>query len=221
MRIKVNFLENIIELEENKICSLQVENKKYFYRIVYELYKIANGRISDELDIEDLENNKMCINIILNYFDFESCIRKYQNEIIKYISLNASETERDNINKKYNIFSNEVLKLINEYNLPLNINDELTFQNILKNVKLSINNKENILENLFTIIDLESKLKINKMLIFVSLKQYLTEEELTELYKYCIYNKVMIFMIDNQLYKSKNEYEKIIAVDDNLNEFML
>ena len=217
MRIKVNFLENIIELEENKICSLQVENKKYFYRIVYELYKIANGRISDELDIEDLENNKMCINIILNYFDFESCIRKYQNEIIKYISLNASETERDNINKKYNIFSNEVLKLINEYN----INDELTFQNILKNVKLSINNKENILENLFTIIDLESKLKINKMLIFVSLKQYLTEEELTELYKYCIYNKVMIFMIDNQLYKSKNEYEKIIAVDDNLNEFML
>ena len=221
MRIKVNFLENIIELEENKICSLQVENKKYFYRIVYELYKIANGRISDELDIEDLENNKMCINIILNYFDFESCIRKYQNEIIKYISLNASETERDNINKKYNIFSNEVLKLINEYNLPLNINDELPFQNILHNVKLSINNKENILENLFTIIDLESKLKINKMLIFVSLKQYLTEEELTELYKYCIYNKVMIFMIDNQLYKSKNEYEKIIAVDDNLNEFML
>ena len=221
MRIKVNFLENIIELEENKICSLQVENKKYFYRIVYELYKIANGRISDELDIEDLENNKMCINIILDYFNFESCIRKYQNEIIKYISLNASETERDNINKKYNIFSNEVLKLINEYNLPLNINDELTFQNILKNVKLSINNKENILENLFTIIDLESKLKINKMLIFVSLKQYLTEEELTELYKYCIYNKVMIFMIENQLYKSKNEYEKIIAVDDNLNEFML
>ena len=114
-----------------------------------------------------------------------------------------------------------ILKLISEYDLPLSVNEEMNFQDILKNVKFSINNKKTVLENLFLIIDLESILKINDLLIFVNLKQYLNEADINELYKYAIYNDVKLTLIDNQLYKDKNEFENKIIIDSDLNEFVI
>lgn len=221
MNIKINFLENIIKIEEGKINNIEINNKSYFYRIVNELYKVSKGLDSEDVEIISSEKKKNNINMILNLFDFELYTKKYLNEIIKYILFNTPEITQEKINKKYNNFVLEILKLISEYDLPLNVNEEMNFQDILKNVKFSINNKKTILENLFLIIDLESILKINDLLIFVNLKQYLNEADIKELYKYAIYNDVKLTLIDNQLYKDKNEFENKIIIDSDLNEFVI
>lgn len=221
MNIKINFLENIIKIDDDKINNIEINNKSYFYRIVNELYNVSKGLDSDDVEIISFEKKKININMILNLFDFELYTKKYLNEIIKYILLNTSEINQEKISKKYNNFILEILKLINEYDLPLNVNEEMNFQDILKNVKFSINNKKTVLENLFLIIDLESILKVNDLLIFVNIKQYLNEVDINELYKYAIYNNVKLTLIDNQLYKDKNEFENKIIIDSDLNEFVI
>ena len=221
MNIKINFLENIIKIDKARINNLEINNKSYFYRIVNELYKVSKGLDSEDVEIISSEKKKTNINMILNLFDFELYTKKYLNEIIKYILFNTPEITQEKINKKYNNFVLEILKLISEYDLPLSVNEEMNFQDILKNVKFSINNKKTVLENLFLIIDLESILKINDLLIFVNLKQYLNEADINELYKYAIYNDVKLTLIDNQLYKDKNEFENKIIIDSDLNEFVI
>ena len=104
--------------------------------------------------------------------------------------------------------------------LPLTVVDK-DINNIVKLIKLSINYKNDLLDNLLLLIDLEKILKISNILIFVNLKQYLEQEELIELYKYAIYNQIKIILIDSQAYGTKLLYEKKLIIDKDLVEFML
>ena len=99
--------------------------------------------------------------------------------------------------------------------------EEITIENIIKNLKLSISPKNDLLNNLLLLIELERVLKTNNLLIFINLKQYLSDEELNELYKYALYNSINLLMIDSQCYKNMNEYEKKLIIDSNLDEFVV
>ena len=94
-------------------------------------------------------------------------------------------------------------------------------ENLFKILKISINKKDSLIDNLFLIIDLENKFKLNKLLVFINLKQYLSKEELIEFYKYCIYNNVMIILVDSQTYGTTIKYEKKLIIDSNLDEYLL
>ena len=87
--------------------------------------------------------------------------------------------------------------------------------------KIKINCKEELLDNLLLLIDLEKELNSNNILFFVNLKQYLIKEEIKEFYKYSIYNQIKIVMIDSQSYGVNLDNEKKLIIDDNLDEFML
>ena len=88
-------------------------------------------------------------------------------------------------------------------------------------LKINVEKKNNLLDNLLILIDINNIFKINELLIFVNLKQYLNKEELNELYKYSVYNNVKILLIDSQSYGTCNEYEKKLIIDSNLDEFLL
>lgn len=49
----------------------------------------------------------------------------------------------------------------------------------------------------------------------------ITNQELLELYKYAIYNKINIILIDSQCYGGTLEYENKLIIDRNLDEFMI
>ncbi len=57
MMIKFNFLDNIIEITDDFITTIEVENKKYFYRIIKNLYDIEKGILSENIVFFD-ENRK-------------------------------------------------------------------------------------------------------------------------------------------------------------------
>ena len=50
---------------------------------------------------------------------------------------------------------------------------------------------------------------------------YILIPYLIELYKYAIYNKIKILLIDSQSYGTTTSYENKLIVDSNLDEFML
>ena len=55
----------------------------------------------------------------------------------------------------------------------------------------------------------------------MNLKQYLTKEEVREFYKYAIYNSIKVIMIESSKYDYFNDYEKVIVIDQSLEESMI
>ena len=61
MKHNIKYLDNIIEISNNTIESIEIENKQYFYRLVNDLNSISNGEIV--ADISLLNNDNKEINV--------------------------------------------------------------------------------------------------------------------------------------------------------------
>lgn len=224
MKIKLDFLDNTIEFIDGYINVIEIENKKYFFRTVNDLIQLNEG-ILEEIKVFD-DNFKEVnltnkINIIIDYFNIDFNNKKIQNEIYKKTLIKTDEKISKQITNEYKKLSLLIKKLIKNIDLPIFIDDNLEINSILKMIKLSFIVKDDILDKLLLLIDIENQLRIDNLLIFVNLKQYLSKDELKELYKYSIYKSVKILLIDSQSYGISNKYEKKLLIDENLDEYVL
>lgn len=223
MNITYTFLDNKIELHNDYVNSIEVLNKKYFYRLTSLIYKYSNGESVEELyfteDDKELKlGNK--IRIITDFYNFDFNNKKYINELIKIISSNSDENLLNKLNTNYNKIYKELENIIYDVdlNFKVNINDEFSINEILKNFDLSIPSNGRLIDNLILLIDIEKRFNLNKILVFINLKQYLSKDELIEFEKYCIYNNIYVILFDNIEYSKLKKYENKIIVDKDLNE---
>ena len=225
MKLCIKYLDNNLVLNTSEVCALEIENKRYFYRVVNDLYMASNGNISDDIILLDKNNKEINISnklkIFLNYFDFGLTDKKYANDISKYITNNITDENKELLAKQYNKIISIYKKILNDIDLPLIIDSEISIENITKIMKININSSKDLLSNLFILIDLENLFHTKNILVFINLKQYLTNEEIEELYKYSIYNEVQLILIDSQSYGTTLSQEKKLIIDENLDEFML
>ena len=225
MKINVNYLENEIDIVPDCVFAIEIENKKYFYRLTHELYNIYQGIVSNEITLYDDSNQEITgtnkIKIFINYFDFQLDSKKYINDISKYIENNISEENKMKLINEYKKIISLYKKSLNEIDLPICINPDFDVESLTKLLKIKLEMKNEILDNLLLIIDLENVLNRKNILFFINLKQYLTNDELLELYKYSIYRQIPIVLIDSQNYGTSLKYEKKLIIDSELDEFML
>lgn len=224
MNIKIEYFDNVISLVSGIINVIEIENKKYFYRCINDLYLICNEGYSDDIIFFEEEKEKNMngkIKVFINYFDFQFDSKKYLNDICKYVNENIDDEYKNDLVILYNKIIKVYKKVLNGLDLPLSVETDVSVDTIIRFVKVGIKPKIELLDNLFLLIDLEKVLKTNNLLIFVNLKQYLSKNELVELYKYAIYNNVQLLLIDSQAYGGTLEYEKKIIVDENLDEFVI
>lgn len=225
MKLKVNYFENIINLNDDHVQVIEIENKKTFYRFISNLYAMKNGDKLNEIYFYNKLNEEININekieVYTDFFNFDFNSKKNLSSlnkcIINYLSPDTKEAILNNFQKLYKIISKHLF----DFDLPLEISDNVNLEDVLKLMKISINNKNDLLDNLLLLIDLENMLKVNNILFFVNLKQLLSKEEIIEFYKYAIYNNIKIVLIDSQSYGIKLEYENKLIIDENLDEFVL
>ena len=225
MKLCIKYIDNNLVFNNEYINCLEVENKNYFYKIVKELNNIANGEMEDNVIFTDNESNEINIinkiNIIIDYFNIDFNSKKILSLINKKINSSISVNDKDNLSKLYNKVKKIYLPILNDMDLNIDINNDFDLDLIVKLLNVSIKNKDNILDNLFLLTDIEHELNISKLLVFVNLKQYLNEQELIELYKYLLYNNIVVLLIDSQAYGVCNEYEKKIIIDNELEEYKI
>lgn len=224
IRLSIKYIDNDLELDNDKIQAIEIENKRYFYRLVKDIYSICSGEVvedicllCDDKEIAGLNRFK----IFVNFFDFNLNSKRYVNDILKYVVNSISEVNREMLLKQYKKIVDIYKKVLNDIDLPLVIESELDIETVTKLIKINIDLKNDLLESLFVLIDLENIFQLKNVLIFINLKQYLTKEELEELYKYAIYNDVPLLLIDSQSYGTTLTREKKLIVDENLDEFVL
>lgn len=225
MKLIIKYIDNDIELKENEISTIEIENKRYFYRIVKDLYDIYDNELSEDIYLID-DNNKEInvsnkIKIFIDYFNFKLDSKKYTNDITKYINKILSEETKEILSHQYKKIINLYKKELNNIDLPLVLDTDLDIENITKLIKVSIDTNKELINNLFTLIDLENIFQTKNILVFINLKQYLSKEEIEELYKYSIYNGITLLLIDSQSYGTTLTNERKLIIDENLDEFML
>lgn len=225
MTINVEYFDNVIKLEDDFVVSIEIENKNVFYRFIKDFYEISYGNVLEEVkffnqDMKEL-NSSVKVQVFSNYFEIDFDSKKISNALLKYVYENISDIDRQSIIKSQQKLIDIYNKILNELDLPLNVNSDISVEAISKYLKISINKPLTLLDNLFLLIDLERELKINELLLFVNLKSYLSKDELIELYKYSIYNKVKILLVDAFNYGVTLNNEKKLIVDENLDEIML
>lgn len=225
MKINIDYIENEIILLDNKIFTLEIENKSYFYRLINDFNLVSKNVLSDNIKFFDDKNSEIDlsnkIDVVVDYFNIDFNSKKITNSLYKLISTNISDDDKSKLENYYVKIKNVLSKSFLDYNLPLIINDEFNIEIVLKLLKVNIESKNNLLDNLFLLIDINNIFHINELIIFVNLKQYLSNDELLELYKYCLYNNVRILLIDSQCYGVTNKFEKKLIIDGNLDEFLL
>lgn len=225
MKIKINYFDNEINFNNEFINVIEIESKNYFYRFIRDLNRIVNEGYSDDVIFINDDNSEKNMNgklkVVVDYFDFNFDSKKYTNDILKYVNGSMNEDDKKDLYNLYNKIVKMYDKILNEVELPLSVESDISIENITKFMKVSINKNNGLLDNLLLLIDLERVLKLNNILFFVNLKQYLTKVELIELYKYAIYNQVSILLVDSQSYGTTLYYEKKLIIDNNLDEFMI
>ena len=218
MKFKISFIENIIEVNTEYVRCIEIENKNYFYRVVSLLNNFDNGEeLQDKIDFIDKINFKL----ITDYFNMNLNEKKTLNDVIKCVKENIDETNYDKLLKNYQRLYNLFSSSLDNIDLPIYIEEDVNIDNIIKLMNIKIKKEDNILKNLFIFIEIIKELQNYNLLVLVNLKQYLTKEELNEFYKYAIYNKVALLLIDNISYGIAQKYEKKLIIDDNLEEYIV
>lgn len=225
MKIKIDFVDSIIDFDISNIYSFEIYNKKYLYRISSLFYGISNSDLPEEVECFDKDNNELKISnkirFFSDYFDFGFDSKKYSTDITRYILSNIEQYDSENILRTFSKLCKLIDKELQKTDLSISVSIEEGIENVIKMFKLKINQKADLLDNLLLIIDLEVALSSNKILCFMNLKQYLTKEEVREFYKYAIYNSIKVIMIESSKYDYFNDYEKVIVIDQSLEESMI
>ena len=225
MRLSIKYIDNVITFDNKSINCLEIENKSYFYKIVNDINNISVGNIIEDVIFTDDEYKELNlsnkINITFDYFNFDFNSKKIISIINKKVNENISINDKDDLSKLYNKIRKIYLPILNDMDLNIDINNDFDLDLMIKLLNITIKSKDNLLDNLFLLIDIEKELNINKIIVFINLKQYLNKNELIELYKYLLYNNIVVLLIDSQSYGICNEYEKKIIIDEELEEYKI
>ena len=121
MIINIDYLENNIMINDNKIICLEIENKNYFYRIVKDFCDIANGVISEQINISDYNNKELNLNgklmVIIDYFNFDFNSKKILNNLYKTLTECFDEQDKIRISNYYNKIKNIISSSLSDLNV--------------------------------------------------------------------------------------------------------
>lgn len=229
MIMKIFSLENDIIFKEEYINVLQIQDKKLFTNVINSLNDNINN-IEDTKERIIILDNDIEIKIekevlmIIDVFNIDFNQKKIQSALYNKIEkIYKQEFERMSefqiILQKLQL---NVLDVFNEFPFEFNYKESIGIQEYLKLLGLKIsNNKGKIIDTVFSLIDVVEYLSAAKLLVFVNLKLYPSDDELNEIYKYAMYKKVNILLIETGEEKEPLENEKILYIDSDYDEIVL
>jgi CRISPR-associated protein Csn2 len=229
MIMKIFSLENDITFTEEYINVLQIQDKKLFTNVINSLNDNINN-IEDTKERIIILDNDTEIKIekealmFIDVFNIDFNQKKIQSALYNKIE-KIYKQEFERMSEFQTIFQKlqlNVLDVFNEFPFEFNYKESIGIQEYLKLLGLKIsNNKGKITDTIFSLLDVVEYLSVAKLLIFVNIKLYLGNDEIQEVYKYAMYKKVNILLIETGEEKESLENEKILYIDSDYDEIIL
>ena len=205
-------------LENNNSIMIIIENKKYFYNFIIDLQlsysEINSIKLFDEKE-KELKNTDY-IEVIPSIFTMDINNKKNISALLKIIKTSNKELIQNNlidINNKLEQFSNH-LKL--ETDITFESNVDFSDDELLKVLNIYIDcDKQSLLEIIYQYIKATYELRNIKIFVFISLLDYLDDDELKLLLKNC---KLLGVILINIEIKDNNfvDFHKKFILDKSL-----
>lgn len=187
------------ELQENQILVWTIENPTVFSDVVLSFWQQVNGGEGNLLlsgKLESLSISKKT-DLIVNPFAVNINNKKILTALYKElsaISINELQDQTGNLNSTVISYLDNLCSMVP---YPLEFDLELETVGLLKAMDVKVDDHpESLLEKLESYVKAMHQICKIPVFIFVNLKQYLTEEECLEYYKYCMYEKVQIILLE-------------------------
>ena len=228
MKLKLFEYENSIEFD-NYINIICFENKKEFASKIEDLYRFCEGEeipnkfaLTDNGNLISLSKTCLLINDILGFnLNDKKVLQKiyyliYENYKIE----DESEMEFNNCINNLKIFFQKIMLSMD---LDLNANYEVDLLDLMKVFKPSIDIEDMTFKSkIFNIIDLCSEVNLYKIIIFRNIKALFDISELEEIYKYSLYKKIHLLLLEQgDVSKVDSDYEKILFIDKDYDEHVI
>lgn len=218
-------LENTINFDENPII-LVIENKKEFCAFLQEL-KIQLDSETGGFTLYDEKNkeNKLSAycEMVVDYLGLSLNDRKIIGALYKKLQNDFAVSGDCSFLASVNENVSKLLEnIIFDSDFDLTFDADINISDLFKLYGLKIvEDYENLFEKLINYIDVCIGLKKLKLLMFVNIKSYLTNEELQQLYKHCEYKKIKLLLLENRVPQQTMDEEEIIVIDEDLCQFRL
>lgn len=188
-----------MELQENQVFILSVENQRAFSKMVYDLWHQVNGGdggfiLSEEEKIKSISS---LLEFIVNPFSVDCNDRKILSKLYKELQEIAGASALQSLGE----VNRAVLQFLDhlEMESPYSLHYELEtdFIALLKSYDVKLEAaSESFLENIVNYMRILHQLGGKEIVVFLNLKQYVTQDELQQLYQFAFYEKIYILILE-------------------------
>lgn len=206
------------ELLENKVTVISIDNKPLFTKCIYDLWLQSKGELGECIlsNNEEIITFSKSVSLIMNIFDIDVNNKKILTRVYKELTENATDYFSDSFSEIQKNIVNTMDKLIESVPYSLVYEDSMDISALLKLVNMRLNQVEgDPLALFFDYIQLESKICNINTYIVVNIKDYFSEEELKEFYKFLFYNKINLIIIESHQSALFPEEKNWIIDEDN------
>ncbi|MCF2643016.1 MAG: type II-A CRISPR-associated protein Csn2 [Lachnospiraceae bacterium] len=205
-----------IELRENTASVIVLEDVVGRLPFVEELYSQVMGKEGNWLLVEDEKNYELGkkVEMILEPFSLELNNKKVKAKLYQDIKEIAQDYCFKQGLELHSRICNYLESLLERIPYPVKYEEEWNILELLKAYGVELVEEcDSICEKLFTYIKLVNQVCGISIFITVNLKQYLTENQILELYKLAKYSKIQLVLIEFNMSDKKMECEDVFILD--------
>ncbi len=208
----------VFTLQDDNANVIIIENSSLFYALMQELSLQCEGKevsflLSDTLKELPIEKN---INFVGDMFGFSVNERKLATKLLSRLSEKALDEEHfSKTNEIMSQIEQYMLELISDCDVSVHLENSIDIAMLLKATPVTVSDIcATLPEKICNYVKIENEFFGKKIFAFVNLKQFLSEEDIEDVYKFFRYEKLYLLLFEGyQKYNSKNEHILIIDKD--------
>lgn len=222
MMLSHSVFDTPIVFEENKINVLVIENRNFLVQTVLEMKSQIDEGVEGEYILSDDAGKVGFKNtaIVTDVFSIDLNSRKNLTKLYAYLSdLAYNETNYGQTMTVLNSVQNFVAEIADASDYSLSA-AEAGVQELMKvcDLKFVFDGEMSFLEKLCEYLSVSSEFLKIKLFVFLNLRQFVSDEDLGEIYKYIAYNKINVLLLESVCPEKRLDCEEFKIIDKDLCE---
>lgn len=205
-----------VELKENVISVIVLENIARRLSLIEELYMQWIGKEGHWMLVDNEKNYELskCMELILEPFSLQLNNKKLKTKLYQDLKVIADDCFNIQGLELHAHICRYLENILEKMPYPVKYTDEWSAAELFKLYSVELEESEDdVCEKLFHYLKLMNQVCGTKIFITVNLKEYLTENQIRELYKMVRYCKLQLVLIEFRMHEKKNEGEEVYVLD--------
>lgn len=205
-----------VDIKENIVSIIVLEDVKLRLPLISELFSQTSGKEGNWLLFENDKSFDLGkkVELILEPLTLTLNNKKVKTKLYQDIKTIAQDYCFSQGLEVHSQICNYLENMLDKLPYPVKYDEDWDVSEILKayNVEL-VEEYDNIFEKLYNYIKLVNTVCGTDIFIMVNIKQYLTDEQITELYKMAAYGKIQLVLIEFST-NNKRDCEELYILDN-------